>query len=532
MSKIYGFYGGSHSASSSLIIDGKPKYSIEEERMTREKTGDVPESWPTLSYEKIKDLTDITVESSDYNVFVKPLPDNWVRSFSKGKFDSVDHHVAHNYGAYFTSGMEGKVLSVSYDGGGDASYMRVFLCEGSKMTQVHQLYVHSHGSLSHLWGFSTMSMMGYDHNWEGNWKICKDEGKLMGMAPEGEYDPVLYNYFQSIIRYDNLEFYPALTAMKTKLVADTLLFKGYFDSPDNREKYSYNLQLYTEELMVRFFNDLHDRFPEYTKVVVSGGLFANVKMNQKLNELPWLDELYVYPPMGDEGLSLGACLWKAVQLGEITEPLKLSNISLGPSYDDEDVNQIIDEYQYDFKVSPYEIDQIAQDIDDGLIIGWFQGGMEYGPRALGNRSILVRPTRYETHQELNERLGRYDTMPFAPMVLEEHFDDLFTTNKSLYSSQFMTICYTTKDHWIDKIPAVIQKSDKTARPQVISKTNNKEVHRLMERYYEISSIPVILNTSFNIHGEPIIENPKHAFEHLKNKVVDKLVIGNNVYENK
>lgn len=151
---------------------------------------------------------------------------------------------------------------------------------------------------------------------------------------------------------------------------------------------------------------------------------------------------------------------------------------------------------------------------------------------LGNRSILVRPTRYETHQELNERLGRYDTMPFAPMVLEEHFDDLFTTNKSLYSSQFMTICYTTKDHWIDKIPPVIQKSDKTPRPQVISKTNNEEVYRLMERYYEISSIPVILNTSFNIHGEPIIENPKHPFEHLKNKVVDKLVIGNNVYENK
>jgi carbamoyltransferase len=532
MSKIYGFYGGSHSASASLLIDGKPIYCIEEERMTRQKTGDVPVSWPEESYYKINQLTDVSVENSDYNIFVKPIADKWTERFSKGRWETVDHHVAHNYGAYFTSGMEGKVLAVSYDGGGDESFMRVYLCEGSKMTQVHQLFIHSHGSLSHLWGFSTMAMMGYDEYWAGNWKICKDEGKLMGMAPEGMFDPKLYQYFKSIIRYDNLVFYPALTAFKTKLVADFLLFKGYFDIPENRERYSYNLQLYTEDLMINFFNDLHQKFPEYNKVVVSGGLFANVKMNQKINELPWLEELYVYPPMGDEGLSLGACLWKGVQLGEITKPLKLSNVSLGPSYDENEVRNIIDSNDYDFEITEYNPTEVAKDIHEGLIIGWFQGGMEYGPRALGNRSILVRPTEYETHQKLNERLGRYDTMPFAPMVLSEHFDDIFTSNKSMYSSQFMTICYTTKDEWIDRIPAVIQKSDKTARPQVVSKTNNEEVYHLMERYREISSIPVILNTSFNIHGEPIIESPIHAFEHLKNKVVDKLVIGKYVYQNK
>jgi carbamoyltransferase len=96
----------------------------------------------------------------------------------------------------------------------------------------------------------------------------------------------------------------------------------------------------------------------------------------------------------------------------------------------------------------------------------------------------------------------------------------------------MTVCYTTKEEWIDKIPAVIQKTDKTARPQVITKKNNNRVWNLMKNYYELSGIPAVLNTSFNIHNEPIIENPTHAFEHLKNKVVDKLVIGNYVYENR
>jgi carbamoyltransferase len=282
--------------------------------------------------------------------------------------------------------------------------------------------------------------------------------------------------------------------------------------------------------MLQFFSDLHRDFPEYTKICLSGGLFANVKLNQKINDIPWVQELYVYPPMGDEGLSLGACIWKSVQLGEITKPLKLSNVSFGSKYDEQKVFGILEEY--DFIKSDFDPKKIAEDINEGKIIGWFQGGMEYGPRALGNRSILVRPTEYSTHTKLNERLGRYDTMPFAPMVLSDYFDDLFTNPKSKYSTQFMTICYTTKDEWIEKIPAVIQKSDKTARPQIIDEDNNPMLFELMNEYLKVSDIPVLLNTSFNIHGEPIIENPHHAFNHLKNNVVDKLVLGKYVYENK
>ena len=282
--------------------------------------------------------------------------------------------------------------------------------------------------------------------------------------------------------------------------------------------------------MIEFFNDIHKKFPEYTKIAVAGGLFANVKLNQKLNELDWLDELFVYPPMGDEGLSLGAALWKSNQLGELKKPLKLTNFSFGPSYDEESIFEFSREF--DFIRTKLDYDEIAKDIHSGKIIGWFDGGMEFGPRALGNRSLLVRPTQLETHKVLNRRLNRYDTMPFAPMVLDEYFEDLFTTNKSKYSAQFMTICYSTKTEWMDKIPAVVQKSDKTARPQVITSENNPKIYQLMKRYFELSSIPAILNTSFNTHGEPIIENPSHAFNHLKNKVVDKLVIGNYVYQNR
>jgi carbamoyltransferase len=530
MSKIYGFYAGSHSASSSLLIDGKIHMCIEEERMTRIKAGDSHESFPNLSYDKIKELTNISTDDVDYNVFVEPTVDSYSRKLTKGKHEKVSHHTAHNYGAYFTSGMDGKVISVSYDGGGESSVMKVFLCENGKMYQIKKMDFATTGSLSHLWGFTTSSIMGYDEHMEGIWKMCKDEGKLMGMAPEGEFNERFYNILKSVIKYENYNFYPARTDSKAKFVMDSLFLKGFFKTQKQREDLSYNLQLVTEEIMIQFFEDLHKDFPDYTKICVSGGLFANVKLNQKINELPWLDELYVYPPMGDEGLSLGACLWKANNIGEVTKPLKLNNVFFGPEYSESDVKNIAKDFN--FYVEDYDVQEIAKDINEGKIIGWFQGGMEFGPRSLGGRSILVRPTDYSTHQSLNERLGRYDTMPFAPMVMDEYFEDLFTSSKSKYSSQFMTICYTTKDEWIDKIPAVIQKSDKTARPQVISNHNNVKVHDLMKAYYEISGIPVLLNTSFNIHGEPIIENPQHAFTHLKNKVVDKLIIGNYVYKNK
>jgi carbamoyltransferase len=145
---------------------------------------------------------------------------------------------------------------------------------------------------------------------------------------------------------------------------------------------------------------------------------------------------------------------------------------------------------------------------------------------------LVRPTDIGTHKILNQRLHRYDTMPFAPIVMEEFFESIFENPKSKYSAEFMTICYSTKAEWIEKIPAVIQKSDKTARPQLVRKDKLPKFWEILNEYYKISGIPVLLNTSFNSHNEPIIENPSQAFNSLEKKIIDKLVIGNYVYSNK
>jgi carbamoyltransferase len=372
--------------------------------------------------------------------------------------------------------------------------------------------------------------MGYDQYFQGIWRICKDEGKLMGMAPNGHYDEKIYKILNSCIDYKNLKFFPSNTQGKTQLVIDSMYQKGYFNTRTKREIFSYNLQKLTEDLFISFLNDLHERLPQYKKLCFSGGLFANVKLNQKINELDWVDEMYVFPAMGDEGLSLGACIYKSVQLREWTKPKKLKNLYFGLKYSDDEVLSI--SKKFNFNVTEYVPGVIANDLNQGKIIGWFQDGFEYGPRALGARSILVRPTDIGTHEILNSRLKRYELMPFAPIVMEEFFDEIFIGNKSKYSAEFMTICYSTKEQWIEKIPAVIQKSDKTARPQLVKKDNSPKFWEILNEYNKLSNIPVLLNTSFNSHNQPIIDNPEDAFYSLESNIIDKLVIGNYVYTNK
>jgi carbamoyltransferase len=473
------------------------------------------------------ELSKLEIKDADYRIFVEPVPDVYAEDLTNGNYERMGHHDSHCYGSYFTSGMDGKVMCISFDGGGDKSVMKIYLCEDGKMTLFRSMDFSTFGSISHLWGFSTMGMMGWDDHGSSIWKICKDEGKLMGMAADGYYDQNIINMLKTVITYKDLKFSPSYTAGKTKFLVDSLRVMGYFNSKENREIFSYNLQYYTNDMFIRFMNDLHKLHPEYRKFAFSGGLFANVKLNQQINELDFVDEIYVYPAMGDEGLPLGACIKKSVELGEITKPIKLKNMFFGIGYSDDEVDEFSKNYK--FKKEKYDSKVVAQDLDDGKIIGWYQDRFEHGPRALGARSILVKPTEIKTHKLLNERLKRYEIMPFAPIVMDEYFDEIFYPSKSKYSAEFMTVCYSTRESWIKKIPAVIQKSDKSARPQIVVKNKNEKFWGILNEYNKISGIPVLLNTSFNSHNEPIIDSPNQAFDTLEKGIVDKLVIGNYVY---
>ena len=530
MSAIYGLNGGQHDAASCLIIDGEIVACIEEERMTRIKSGNNYFSVPRLSTAKIQEIYGVGPTDCDHLVFASEIPGKYIKKELKpDKFDVYDHHDCHAATAYYTSGFQEPTLIVTLDGGGVDDSLGVYLGKNGEMNRVLKDKFYLNAQIAQLWGYSLHGIKGFDAEKGGFvWKFCKDEGKLMGMAPDGYYDERVYNILRKAVNYSNLQFFPQDTIGLARLISESMRRMGYFDTDEGIAVYAHNLQKLTEDLVLEFLDDLHKLYPEYTKVAFAGGVFANVKVNQKVNQLDWVDEIYVFPAMGDNGLGTGAAILKCRELGEgFQMPVRLKNVHLGVSYTNEEVEEFAS--NYDFKRKPYIPSEVAEYLNDGEIIGWFKGRFEFGPRALGARSILVRPTDYDTHKELNSRLKRYDTMPFAPIVMKEYFNEIFVEEKSQYTAEFMTLCYDTKDEWIERIPAVIQKSDKTARPQVVTQEGVPMLWEILEEYRKLSDIPVLLNTSFNAHNEPIIDSPEHAFVHLNNGIIDKLVIEDYVY---
>lgn len=520
MSKIYGFNAGEHDKVIAYVEDGEILYAIEEERMNRIKSGDDYNwSFPDLSYNIIKEKTGKGIEDVDY--ITSAIPE-FVIPFFDYKITKYDHHLCHAASVYYTSGFkEDKVLIVTIDGEGDYSYGKIYLAEKGELTLIENMKVIFYSSPAMLYGHVTTSL---------GWKINRDEGKVVGLAGNGKYNNKLYKFFEQIFHHGgDLFFYPPSPEGKTKYVTAMLKENGWYETKEQKADIAYNMQLLVETEMIKFFNHVHFLYPEYKKLCLAGGLFANVKLNQKINELDWVDEVYIVPPMGDNGLAIGSALLKSYELGE-REIKRLDNVFLGLDYTDDEIE--ISSRNYNFIREPYIVSEIAKELNDGKIVGFFKGRFEHGPRALGARSILVRPIDRITHEILNNRLKRDDIMPFAPIVMSEYANEVFFAEKSQYTAEFMTMCFTTRPDWIDRIPAVIHHVDYSSRPQIVFKNRNPHFYNILDEYNKLSNIPVLLNTSFNGHGEPIIDKPEHAFEHLKKGTVDMLVMENYVYKNK
>jgi len=541
MGKVYGLFFGNHNYSTTLIVDGKIQYAIEDERITRIKS---TYSWyegPYTSLSVIEEKSGISLEDADKicicdptllfmtknnNSFVKDLEKNknFISRISKlkNKIEWVEHHESHAYSTYFVSGIKDKSIIVTSDGG---SYEKlcgsIWLGDNNNLKKVHSVESFSNGSIGIMW---------YDichfFNMIGN----KDEGKIMGMAGHGEYNEYVYNSFKNITKYEgNLKFSNAYNAEIAIYIYKNLENEGWFNGEKNKKIVAYNLQKYTEDIFMEYLNDISKKYPEYRNLCLAGGLFANVKLNQVINESGLFDNVFITPPMGDEGLSFGSAIKGSISIGDWDGVRKLENAFLGLEYTDEEIFNISKSYN-NINHEDFNYYKIAQLINEGNIVALLNGKFEFGPRALGARSVMVRPTERKTHEVLNTRLERNEIMPFAPFVMSEYAHIIFDIKQSEYTSEFMTMCYTVKDEWKDKLPAVIHEVDNTGRPQIVYKHKNPVFWNILNEYNKISGIPVMLNTSFNGHGEPIINTPKQSFQHLLKGTIDYLVAGDKIYK--
>ena len=538
--RVLGITGGIHSCGLALVENGKPIFAFEEERFCRIKTYKDFEAdfhryplnswnWAKSKYpEYLTDIDYITGFFPPGTKFVEPMLEGiTLRNTIKAPYIEVSHHESHCNLAYYLSGFQEDTLVISIDASGNNHSAKYYLGQNGNLIYIDGLDL-SRKSLGHYYSMLT-EFLGF--------KRLKDEGKVVGMASHGHYDSVLYDIFNQCITVDGY-----LTDLdNSSEVVLGGIYKDFYNLFytktgskafwTHKSNIAFNGQLVFEEKILQIIDHLHNLYPKAKKIALAGGVFANIKVNKRINELPWVDEVFVAPPMGDEGTPLGCALATYKKFNPDFKPFKLNDAFLGVEFTDQETEENYWD-QEKFNRRPYTPEQIAWDLKEGKIIGWFQGRYEHGPRALCNRSIIADPSVPGTYKKVNDRLQRNDFMPFAPVVIDKYANEVFNVTKSAYTAEFMTMLYNTREEWQEKIPAVVHPIDKTARIQIVTENSNPKFYKLINKFNDITSIPVLLNTSFNIHEEPIICTPKEGFVHLENNIVDVLVIGNFIFTKK
>jgi carbamoyltransferase len=538
---IYGMFFGAHQYSTTLIKDGKILYAVENERITRVKHG---YSWfesPKASYVAIEKATGIKFEDVDYIAISDPgqfrydlssynnSPDKVANYyFFKQKLKVFDkpiilfeHHQCHAAAGYYLAGFHAKTVIVTMDGGSnERNYSTVWLGENGDMTKVHQNLEPLEGSLGCIW-FELCKHFGYTP--------VKDEGKIMGLAPQGKLNQDFYNILDEVCKYQgNLRFSTPHNFPLAGWAFKQCEGNGFFDTHEKRADIAFTTQKHFEDQIIPYIKDIKARYPQHTKLVLSGGIFANVKANQRINEECGFEEIFIAPPMGDEGLSLGAAMLASYKLGEWKhQPTK--DVFFGFEYTDEQVMDAALKFNVKAKGRyTNDMEFVVSELTNRKVFGIFNGRFELGPRALGNRSVIMEATNRYNHSHLNQRFERDETMPFAPIVLNEKADEVFDIKSSKFASEFMTLCHNVKEEWKEKIPAVTH-LDGTARPQIVNVSSHPVFYNILYHYDKWTNIPVLINTSFNGHGEPIIDTPEQAFAHLEKGSIDYLIINNMLY---
>lgn len=442
------------------------------------------------------------------------LEEGWGYS---GDISFLDHHLAHCASAYFTSGMD-EATVLSLDGAGDGCSSHVYHVRGGQFRLLNKL--DSYDSIGNYYAYVT-HMCGFHAH--------KHEGKITGLAAYGK--PLYLDVLRKYIAYQDGQIHNVggcfdWSAIR-KLEQD--LGPGF-----SMENLAASIQWILEDVATRFV----DHWVQKTgvpRVALAGGVVANVKLNQRILALPSVDEIFIHPGMGDDGLGTGAALYKCFQLckkAQIAfhrEPI--SNVYWGPEYSDKEIEKAIDEFGWTYEYHPHIEKDVARLLANEKIIARFNGRMEYGPRALGNRTIMYQTRDKAVNDWLNKRLRRTEFMPFAPVTQQDYAYQCYVNlDGGERAARFMTVTSDCTDMMKQHCPAVVH-IDGTARPQLIERDDNPSYYDILDEYRKLTGLPCLVNTSFNMHEEPIVCTPNDALRAFKDSSLDYLAIGHYLVSN-
>jgi carbamoyltransferase len=532
--RVLGINAVFHDPAAALVVDGKIVAAAEEERFSRRKHGkacvpfstwELPEQaieWcldrgglspsdlDAIGYSYEPDLApddgdDITADEWEglRTLYVRRAP-RFLQSLGldPGKVRFVGHHVAHAASCHLAAPFPSSAVLVVDGRGESASHLAGHAhADGSLDVLATQRLPHSLGLLyeeltEHL-GFRRSS----------------DEYKVMAMASYGK--PRFLEELRSLVgatgdggfftsRVDWEQFAPRSA--------------GGEDFTEDHADLARSVQERLEEVLLELASWLHEQTGERC-LTMAGGVALNCVANSRIWREGPFDDVWVQPAAGDSGTALGAALRLAHELGDSVSPM--AGADLGRSWTDEEIARWLDTAKIGYERPEDVAEAIAEVLADDGVVAWFQGASEYGPRALGHRSLLADPRRADNIERLNDVKGREQFRPVAPMVLEERAADLFD---GPLPSPYMLFTHRVRPDWRDRIPAVVH-VDGTARIQTVDASRNPLMARCLEAFERRTGVPVVVNTSLNTAGRPMVDDPRDALECFGSAPVDALAIG-------
>ncbi len=563
---ILGIHDG-HNCGATLVIDGKIFSSICEERLSRKKNDT---GYPKMSIDFLKNHAGI--ENNDissvvyaslfmhrssmlenklkwYKVGIREqkrdekekkskLLNKFIRrkkerirnvvnhlKINEKKISFIEHHLCHLAAAYYTAPKyfaNKKILGLTCDGAGDGLSATVSKCSSGKIKRISK--TDRHASLGKIYSRITtlLGMQPWEH-----------EYKVMGLAPYAKYENYtdilkVFNKLLKISR-NSLKFQKAgnlSTNYCMKYLNEKLAYKRF-------DNISGALQFFTERMLITWVKNCIKK-TKLNYLVCGGGVFMNVKANMLIANLPEVKRIYVMPSAADESLSIGAALHKYYEVSKNKkhEKSSINNLYFGKDFDRKSELKAIRKLIKNKKFIIFDGEKInlnkkiANLLFNNKVIARSAGRAEWGARALGNRSILARADDVNNIQKINNMIKKRDFwMPFSPLILKEDFKKYFKDPKKI-NPKFMTFAFKTASKNLKHLVAASHSNDQTIRPQIISKEDNKSFYEILKNYKKLSGMSVLLNTSFNLHGYPIVNSPFDAVNVFLNSGIDGLALNN------
>lgn len=560
-----------HDSSAAILKDGEIIAAAAEERFTRKKHDidfpinaieyclkasgiDISEvdyiafyEKPFIKFERVLHQH-LQMFPKSYKTFISLMP-SWfkeklrimklIRKKLKYKGDVlfVEHHLAH--AASFLMSPFQKAAIFTVDGVGEWTTTAYGIGNGNDIELIKEItFPDSLGLL-----YSTITAyLGF--------KVNNSEYKVMGLSPYGNMDREKNPYYEKLkqivdvkkdgsYRFDMDYFiYHYKDKMPSRKLCKLLEGRARRPSDELTQRHkdiAAALQMVTEDILTSMLKFVHDKI-KCDNLVISGGVGLNSVYNGKILKNTGFKKIWAQPDPGDGGTSMSACLYTYNTILGNKRKFQLKDAYFGPSFPDKQIEQFLQKNKIkykQFKTEKQLIKDVAKLIYKDNVIGWFQGKMEWGPRALGSRSILSNPCNPKMQEILNLKVKHREKFrPFAPVVCEDDALTYFECDKPVpLPTDFMLMVYPIKEKYHEKIPAVTH-VDGSGRLQTIRRDQNSLYYDLIKEFGRLSKIPILINTSFNIRGEPIVCTPQHAYKCMMGTGIDYLVIGNYLIKRK